>query len=275
MKGDVVCPSCGAVSAQVIADGPDWTSADTSRVHHAPIDFSALASSEVKVCPAAVDAKSESRRRRLLDAYADITAAADRLGASDAIAEAAREWYTKAMQRKQDSGKAAGRYCKKSLVGAVLYVACKDLHAPRSFKEIAAKALASEVPEEAVRREYTRLRSLLALNAAPEVVQRAAPSELVQRICSQLRALRPVPESAVTLILRISSADAVRSHLEGRSPASIAAGVTYHVLTRAPSANKFAAADVAKAASVSTTTVATISSLLKRSNVIDPKLFTA
>lgn len=240
-------------------------------MHHPAFDLSAALSSEAKVLPKSADSKSESRRRRLLDAYAEIDEAATRLGASDAIAEAAREWYTKAMQQKQASGRVSGRYSKKALAGAVLYVACKDLHAPRSFKEIALRALGGEVGEEVVRREYTRLRALLALNARP-VVQRAAPSELVQRICSQLRSLRPLPESTVTLILRISSDGSVCSHLEGRSPASIAAGVTYHVLMRV-SAAKFAASDVAKAASVSPTTVATISSLLQRANVIDPKLF--
>ena len=258
----------------MIADGPDWRCADASRVHHATLDISAALSTVMKAHPANPDSKSESRRRRMLDAFADIDEASTRLGATEAVAEAAREWYTKAMLQKQATGRVSGRYSKKALVGAVLYVACKDLHVPRSFKEITALALGGQVGEEAVRREYTRLRSLLALNARPQLVQRAAPSELVQRICSQLRALRPVPESTVTLILRISSNDSVRSHLEGRSPASIAAGVTYHVLMRV-SAAKFAASDVAKAASVSPTTVATISSLLQRANVIDPKLFTA
>lgn len=276
VKGDVVCPSCGCVSAQVIADGADWHSADASRVHHATVDITAALSSEVRACPAAksVDAKGESRRRRLLDAYAEIDGAAERLGTSEAIAEAAKEWYTRAMQQKQAIGRVSGRYSKKALVGAVLFVACKDLHAPRSFREIAQRALCSEVSEEAIRREYTRLRSLLSLNARPQVVQRAAPSELVQRICSQLRALRPVPEPLVTLILRVSSADSVCSHLEGRSPASIAAGVVYHVLLHA-STTKFAASDVAKAASVSPTTVATISSLLQRAGVVDSKFFTS
>ncbi|OLL22397.1 Transcription initiation factor IIB, partial [Neolecta irregularis DAH-3] len=200
-------------------------------------------------------AKAQSRSaqnkndRNLLSAYKDIGSMGDAIGLTKIVCDTARQIY-----KKVDDNKALKGKSHESIIAACIFIACRQCHVPRTFKEICAL---TRVPKKEIGRVFKTLEKMLNDEPVPqssnELQYQSSGStnaqDLMVRFCNRL-GLPP--------FIQAWSADLVKSAadlgtLAGRSPISIAAAGIFFVsaMCKVPKTGK----DIAEVAGVSDGTI--------------------
>jgi transcription initiation factor TFIIB len=231
-NGDLVCGDCGLVLGDRIIDTrSEWRTfandegEDPSRVgaaanpllDGAQLDTvisrkdggSGTARDLNKVHSKATAAKGE---KNLIQAYKEITAMCDAIGLTKLIADIAKQLYKRTEEEKLLRGKST-----ESITAVCIFIACRQVNVPRTFKEICAL---TRVPKKEIGRCFKTLVRNFETN-----VTTMASEDLMSRFCSMLGLQIQVQKTAVELIKRVKDLGT----LAGKSPVSVAAACIYMV----------------------------------------------
>ena len=192
--------------------------------------------------------------RALVDGFRRVARLADDLGLVRAVKDRACELYKHVV----DSQKGLRGRGAAAISAAVVYIACRQEGAPRTFKEIVAAA--PDAAKRDVSRAYASIvKEVGAAAATTGTVVHA--SDLTRRFCSGLGLPAPDARAATEAADAACPRDGVRAGgggvkpWDGRSPLSRAAAVIY-LITRLPKAARAPrAADVAAVAGVTEATL--------------------
>jgi len=263
-SGDLVCGVCGLVLGDRVVDTrSEWRTFandegdDPSRVGAASdpllegmeqldthISFKDGGSGIARELQRAASRSQASRQERnLLSAFRDIASWCDQFSLPKTISDIAKQLYKRADEEKILRGKAAD-----AVIAACIFIACRQAHVPRSFKEI---CNLTHVPKKTLGQCYKALEQ--AFNLTPGASARDAvvtgPEDLLVRYCNHLDLPARVQPICRDVIV------AARDHgiADGRSPVSIAGGAIYftcHLLGEPKSAR-----DISSVAGVSEGTI--------------------
>lgn len=192
--------------------------------------------------------------RALVDGFRRVSRLADDLGLVAAVKDRACALYKNVV----DSAKGIRGRGAAAIAAAVVYIACRQEGAPRTFKEIVAAA--PDAAKRDVSRAYASIVKEVGAAAATAGTLVHA-SDLTRRFCSALGLAPTDARAATEAAERACPRDGVRPDgsgrkpWDGRTPLSQAAAVIY-LVTRLPAATKKpAAADIAAVAGVTETTL--------------------
>jgi len=174
--------------------------------------------------------------QNLLAGFEKISQIAEILDLPQLIKNKAKELYSMFESKRNKSMR-----CKKdSIVAAILYMACKEEHVPRTFKEISRE---TGITEKEIRKYYRAINKILPKGTG----NRTSAADLVGRFCSKLKLAHDVMSKATSI------AENAAQFLEGKSPSSIAAASI--LMATKLSGEKRWEKDIAQAASISPTTI--------------------
>jgi transcription initiation factor TFIIB len=167
--------------------------------------------------------RSQSTRgeKNILSAFRDIASWCDQFSLPKTISDIAKQLYKRADDEKILRGKPYD-----ALIAACIFIACRQAHVPRSFKEI---CNLTHVSKKALGQCYKVLESQFNLSQPVANGQDAAhasgPEDLLIRYCNHLNLAPRVHSVCREVIIR------AREHgvADGRSPVSIAGGAIYFV----------------------------------------------
>jgi transcription initiation factor TFIIB len=266
-SGDLVCGTCGLVLGDRIVDTrSEWRTFandegdDPSRVGAASdpllegieqldtvISFRDGGSGIARELQRAASRSQNSRsERNLLTAFRDISNWCDQFSLPKTISDIAKQLYKRSDEEKVLRGKPLD-----AVIAACIFIACRQAHVPRTFREI---CNLTHVSKKALGQCYKALEQ--AFNLTPGAsAQNAAPSpstgpeNLLVRYCNHLDLPPNVQSICGDIII------AARKHgiADGRSPISIAGGAIYftcHLLGKVKSAR-----DISVVAGVSEGTI--------------------
>lgn len=171
----------------------------------------------------------------LLNGFEKITHIADLLSLTQIIRNRAKELYSEFEAKRNKTM----RFKRDAMVAAVIYMACKQEHVPRTFKELSKE---TEIAEKEIRKYYRALNKMF-----PKNTGRTSAPALVNRFCSKLKLSQEIINTATTV------AEKAAELLEGKSPSSIAA--TSILLVTKLYGEKRLEKEIAAAASISPTTI--------------------
>ncbi|PPQ79488.1 hypothetical protein CVT25_003370 [Psilocybe cyanescens] len=240
-SGDLVCGNCGLVLGDRIVDTrSEWRTFandegdDPSRVGAASdplmegieqldtvISFrdggSGIARELQRASSRSVNARSE---RNILGAFRDISSWCDQFSLPKTISDIAKQLYKRADEEKLLRGKPM-----ESVIAACIFIACRQAHVPRTFREI---CNLTHVPKKLLGQCYKALEQAFNLSPGASTTHTAAspqtgPENLLVRYCNHLDLPPNVQAICGDIII------AARQHgiADGRSPVSIAGGAIY------------------------------------------------
>jgi transcription initiation factor TFIIB len=154
-----------------------------------------------------LDAPSE---RGLAKAFDELNRVRTKLGLSDTMVEKAAYIYRKANEKKMVRGRSIS-----SLLGACVYLACRELDAPVTLKDITA---ASNVKRRDVSRSYRLL--LTELNIKVPLVD---PTKCIAKIANRAQLSEKIRRQAISLMREVAG---TRMQV-GKAPMCFAATVLY------------------------------------------------
>lgn len=240
-SGDLVCGNCGLVLGDRIVDTrSEWRTFandegdDPSRVGAASdplmegieqldtvISFQDGGSGLARELQRAASRSQNSRsERNLLTAFRDISNWCDQFALPKIISDIAKQLYKRSEEEKLLRGKPL-----EAIIAACLFIACRQAHVPRSFREI---CTLTRVTKKSLGQCYKALEA--AFNLTPGASAHAAnpapssgPESLVSRYCNHLDLPANVQSYCSDIIV------AAREHgiADGRSPVSIAGGAIF------------------------------------------------
>ncbi|KAF2843177.1 cyclin-like protein [Patellaria atrata CBS 101060] len=291
-SGDVVCASCGLVLSNRIVDtrsewrtfsNDDQGGDDPSRVGDASDPFQHGSQLQTSIAFDGGNARGRELHRaqnkvthdkskaHLTAAYKQISSYCDAIHLAHIVSDTAKHIFMKADDSKAFRGKSQD-----ALIGACLFIACRQNNVPRSFREI---QQLTKVPKKELGRTFKTLEKFLTsqkdlslqgglvateTNYAPS--ENTRPSELCRRFCNQLGLSKSTSQMAENVADKMKDAGS----LAGRSPLSIAASCIYMVshLKGEPKTPK----DIAAIAGVSDGTIRTAYKYLyaEKNNLLDP-----
>ena len=245
--GDTVCTECALVlDAHYIDEGSEWRTfsddgddRDPSRVGSTGDPFldaklstsitysnkpnaksSATGQNALPRTSAPLDNASD---KALVDGFRGIADLADRLGLVATVRDQAKETF-----KKLDDAKACPRGRNRDAVyAACLYIACRNLGMPRTYKELASVTAQGAAARKDIGRVSTQIKRLLGDQEGPgPAVVRA--SDYLRRFCSRLGLGNQEVRNAGEAVRRLEEGLDVR-----RNPESIAAAIIYMVVQRA------------------------------------------
>jgi transcription initiation factor TFIIB len=266
-SGDLVCGNCGLVLGDRIVDTrSEWRTFandegdDPSRVGAASdpllegmeqldtvISFKDNGSGIARELQRAASRSQNSRaERNLLTAFRDISTWCDQFSLPKTISDIAKQLYKRSDEEKLLRGKPL-----EAVIAACIFIACRQAHVPRTFREI---CNLTHVSKKTLGQCYKALEQ--AFNLAPGGSAPSAqsnpttgPENLLVRYCNHLDLPANVQSICADIIV------AARKHgiADGRSPVSIAGGAIYftcHLLGKVKSAR-----DISTVAGVSEGTI--------------------
>lgn len=174
---------------------------------------------------------SKSGEKLLVQAFNEIQNMCDQISLPRIVSDSAKQLFKRQEDEKILRGKPLT-----AIIAACIYVACREQHVGRTFKEIAAL---SGVPKKVIAQCFTRLQQTFGSAAAaaissgnalanPQIAGGAifsasSASGLVTRFCNHL-GLPPAVQSATTEVVRKIDDLGI---LAGRSPLSVASACVY------------------------------------------------
>lgn len=154
---------------------------------------------------------SASKSKNLNKATREIRRISELMGLSKPVAERAAYIYRKILEH----GLVRGRTIT-GMVGAAIYIACKDLNTPRDIKEIQL-TISDDKYRGVVVCHKVIMKEMQLRQVNP------CPSTIVSRICSKSSASERVAQKAVEYIKKVQNT----GDMSGKSPFSIAAAAVY------------------------------------------------
>jgi len=240
-SGDLVCGNCGLVLGDRIVDTrSEWRTFandegdDPSRVGAASdplmegmeqldtmISFRDGGSGISRELQRAASRSQNSRsERNLLTAFRDISSWCDQFSLPKMISDIAKQLYKRSDEEKLLRGKPL-----EAVIAACIFIACRQAHVPRTFREI---CNLTHVSKKVLGQCYKALEQ--AFNLSPGATAQSnnsssttGPENLLVRYCNHLDL--PANVQSITSDIIITA----RTHgiADGRSPVSIAGGAIY------------------------------------------------
>ncbi|EIW76348.1 transcription initiation factor IIB [Coniophora puteana RWD-64-598 SS2] len=268
-SGDLVCGNCGLVLGDRVVDTrSEWRTFandegdDPSRVGAASdpllegmeqldtvISFRDGGSGIARELQRAASRSQSSRsERNLLTAFRDIGGWCDQFSLPKTISDIAKQLYKRSDEEKLLRGKPL-----EAVIAACIFIACRQAHVPRTFREI---CNLTNVSKKTLGQCYKALEQAFNLTpgsgsggASIHPSPSTGPENLLVRYCNHLDLPANVQSICGDIIV------AARKHgiADGRSPVSIAGGAIYftcHLLGKAKSAR-----DISSVAGVSEGTI--------------------
>jgi len=260
-SGDLVCGTCGLVLGDRVVDTrSEWRTFandegdDPSRVGAASdplmngidqldtvINFKDGGSGIAKELQRAASRGSAARsERNLLQAFRDISSWCDQFSLPKTISDIAKQLYKRSDEEKLLRGKSLD-----AVIAACIFIACRQAHVPRTFREI---CNLTHVSKKTLGQCYKALEQAFNLtpgasNTSPTALNPSAGTsaeDLLVRYCNHLDLPPNVQPICSDIIIE------ARKHgiADGRSPVSIAGGAIYftcHLLGKAKSAKDISA----------------------------------
>jgi transcription initiation factor TFIIB len=152
------------------------------------------------------DARSRSNisgHRNLMQAFSELSRLKDKLGLTNTIVEKAAYIYRKAEEKQMIRGRSMS-----AILAAAIYIACRELGAPKSFREMTES---SQVKSKAIRHCYRLL--AIELDAKTPLIE---PSKYIARIANKAGL-------ALTMMKEITKNEISA----GKNPVALAATVLY------------------------------------------------
>jgi transcription initiation factor TFIIB len=241
-SGDLVCRGCGLVLGDRIVDTrSEWRTFandegdDPSRVGAASdpllegieqldtvISFRDGGSGIARELQRAASRSQNSRsERNLLTAFRDIGSWCDQFSLPKTISDIAKQLYKRSDEEKLLRGKPL-----EAVIAACIFIACRQAHVPRTFREI---CNLTHVSKKTLGQCYKALEQ--AFNLSPGATAQnnnannpsTGPETLLVRYCNHL----DLPVSVQSICSDIIVAARQHGIADGRSPVSIAGGAIY------------------------------------------------
>ncbi|KAF7305163.1 TFIIB-type domain-containing protein [Mycena kentingensis (nom. inval.)] len=240
-SGDLVCRNCGLVLGDRIVDTrSEWRTFandegdDPSRVGAASdpllegreqldtiVSFKDGGSGLARELQrAASRAQSSRSERNLLTAFRDIATWCDQFSLPKTISDIAKQLYKRSDEEKLLRGKPLD-----AVIAACIFIACRQAHVPRTFREI---CNLTNVSKKLLGQCYKALEQ--AFNLAPGASATAStpavtvgPENMLARYCNHL----DLPANVQSICSDIIIAARENGIADGRSPVSIAGGAIY------------------------------------------------
>ncbi|KAI9033249.1 hypothetical protein DFJ74DRAFT_651391 [Hyaloraphidium curvatum] len=237
-SGDVVCGTCGLVLGPRIIDtrsewrtfaNDDGGGDDPSRVG-GPSDpllgMNRLESTYISARDSGTGRASQLNRaqykvkeikeeKALLDAFKQISVMGERIGLTKVVIDAAKQFYKKVEDEKLLKAKLKSQ---EPVMAACIYIACRQKHVTRTFKEICAL---TKVPKKEIGRVYKALKPLLENQTAEIINIEGYAARFGAQLNMSLAEIRQTQE--------LVSAEKELLLLEGKSPTSIVAACLYAI----------------------------------------------
>jgi transcription initiation factor TFIIB len=240
-SGDLVCGNCGLVLGDRIVDTrSEWRTFandegdDPSRVGAASdplmegmeqldtmISFRDGGSGISRELQRAASRSQNSRsERNLLTAFRDISSWCDQFSLPKMISDIAKQLYKRSDEEKLLRGKPL-----EAVIAACIFIACRQAHVPRTFREI---CNLTHVSKKVLGQCYKALEQ--AFNLSPGATAQSnssgpttGPENLLVRYCNHL----DLPPNVQSICSDIIIAARKHGIADGRSPVSIAGGAIY------------------------------------------------
>ncbi|KAI0797005.1 cyclin-like protein [Abortiporus biennis] len=257
-SGDLVCGACGLVLGDRVVDTrSEWRTFandegdDPSRVGAAtdPLDGSEQLETVISFRDNGTGISRELQRaasrgngsrseRNVAQAFRDISSWCDQFSLPKTISDIAKQLYKRSDEEKLLRGKPL-----EAVIAACIFIACRQAHVPRTFREI---CNLTHVSKKVLGQCYKALEQAFNLtpgasadrNATPNGV--TGPEDLLVRYCNHLDLppnVQPICSDIIIKARELAIAD-------GRSPVSIAGGAIYftcHLLGKPKSAREISA----------------------------------
>ncbi|KAF9462072.1 cyclin-like protein [Collybia nuda] len=266
-SGDLVCGNCGLVLGDRIVDTrSEWRTFandegdDPSRVGAASdplmegmeqldtvISFRDGGSGIARELQRAASRSQNSRaERNLLTAFRDISSWCDQFSLPKTISDIAKQLYKRSDEEKLLRGKPLD-----AVIAACIFIACRQAHVPRTFREI---CNLTHVSKKVLGQCYKALEQAFNLSPGASAHSSApspstGPENLLIRYCNHL----DLPANVQSICSDIIVAARKHGIADGRSPVSIAGGAIYftcHLLGKVKSVR-----DISAVAGVSESTI--------------------
>lgn len=169
---------------------------------------------------AATRSQNARSERNLLSAFRDISSWCDQFSLPKTISDIAKQLYKRADEEKLLRGKPL-----EAIIAACIFIACRQAHVPRTFREI---CNLTHVSKKVLGQCYKALEQAFNLTPGSSAARAGAagvagPEDLLVRYCNHLDLPPQVQAICKDIIV------AAREHgiADGRSPVSIAGGAIY------------------------------------------------
>ncbi|KAF9006649.1 cyclin-like protein [Cyathus striatus] len=241
-SGDLVCGNCGLVLGDRIVDTrSEWRTFandegdDPSRVGAASdplmegmeqldtvISFRDGGSGIARELQRAASRSQNSRsERNILTAFRDISSWCDQFSLPKTISDIAKQLYKRSDEEKLLRGKPLD-----AVIAACIFIACRQAHVPRTFREI---CNLTHVSKKVLGQCYKALEQAFNLSPGANAHQSSTPGPstgpetLLVRYCNHL----DLPANVQSICSDIIQAARKHGIADGRSPVSIAGGAIY------------------------------------------------
>lgn len=166
---------------------------------------------------AASRSQSSRSERNLLSAFRDISSWCDQFSLPKMISDIAKQLYKRSDEEKLLRGKPTD-----AVIAACIFIACRQAHVPRSFKEI---CNLTHVSKKTLGQCYKALEQAfnLAPGAAAGDAIASGPEDLLIRYCNHLDLPPRVQPMCRDIIIEARN----QGIADGRSPTSVACGCIY------------------------------------------------
>ncbi|KAI0060851.1 cyclin-like protein [Artomyces pyxidatus] len=240
-RGDLVCGTCGLVLGDRVVDTrSEWRTFandegdDPSRVGAASdplmegmeqldtvIGFKDGGSGLARELQRAASRSQNSRsERNLLSAFRDISSWCDQFSLPKTISDIAKQLYKRSDEEKLLRGKPLD-----AVIAACIFIACRQAHVPRTFREI---CNLTHVSKKVLGQCYKALEQAFNLTPGASASHSShgvvtGPEDLLVRYCNHL----DLPPNVQAICKDIIVAAREHGIADGRSPVSIAGGAIY------------------------------------------------
>ncbi|KAF8165641.1 cyclin-like protein [Crassisporium funariophilum] len=255
-SGDLVCGNCGLVlGGRIVDTRSEWRTFandegdDPSRVGAASdplmegmeqldtvISFRDGGSGIARELQRAASRSQSSRaERNILTAFRDISSWCDQFSLPKTISDIAKQLYKRSDEEKLLRGKPLD-----AVIAACIFIACRQAHVPRTFREI---CNLTHVSKKILGQCYKALEQAFNLSPGASATHTApsqGPENLLVRYCNHL----DLPPNVQSICSDIIIAARKHGIADGRSPVSIAGGAIYftcHLLGKVKSVRDISA----------------------------------